>query len=145
MYKRQVNWQWQETSEFVYSIVNSLVIANTKFPHKQIHKWTRVEPYRNKKSVIDYAIVNQHSIKYVWDVKSDERTRYWKWPLFISNGEDSWKFKTIIKKKTTLEKIKSYKLEEKEIEARFKDMVEVKLAGLVESDDPEKTGIVSNF
>lgn len=32
----------------------TLCIANTKFPHKEIHKWARVELSRNEKSVTDH-------------------------------------------------------------------------------------------
>jgi len=44
-------------------MVNDLIITNTKFPHKWIHKITREIPGRGEKSIIDYIIVSRESIK----------------------------------------------------------------------------------
>lgn len=43
-------------------IANNLVIANTMFPHKNIHRYTREEPTRNEKSVIDYIIIRRNQL-----------------------------------------------------------------------------------
>ncbi|KAK4878322.1 hypothetical protein RN001_010828 [Aquatica leii] len=51
---------------------NDLVITNTKFMHKDIHKYTREVRSRNEKSIIDYFIVNTEN----WNrVKGEKKRR----------------------------------------------------------------------
>jgi hypothetical protein len=50
-------------------ITHDLFIVNTEFKHKDIHKFTRVVPERNKKSIIDYIITNKTSLLTVRDIK----------------------------------------------------------------------------
>ncbi|KAK4874633.1 hypothetical protein RN001_013993 [Aquatica leii] len=48
---------------------NDLVITNTKFMHKDIHKYTKEVHFRNEKSIIDYFIVNTENWNRVKDVR----------------------------------------------------------------------------
>jgi endonuclease/exonuclease/phosphatase family metal-dependent hydrolase len=48
-------------------MVNDLIITNTKFPHKWIHKITREAPERGEKSVIDYITVSKEMYKDILD------------------------------------------------------------------------------
>lgn len=40
-------------------IASDLVIKNTMFPHKSIHRFMRTEASRNERSIIDYIIVRK--------------------------------------------------------------------------------------
>ncbi|XP_063933559.1 craniofacial development protein 2-like [Zophobas morio] len=48
---------------------NGLIILNTWFQHKEIHKFTRVAPARNEKSIIDYIITEKNLRNKIHDVK----------------------------------------------------------------------------
>lgn len=43
-----------------FCVENKLAISNTKCRHKDIHKITRGEPSRSKKSIMDYFLVNKN-------------------------------------------------------------------------------------
>lgn len=42
-----------------FSVEIDLKILNTLFPHKEEHRYTREEPGRNERSVIDYVLVKR--------------------------------------------------------------------------------------
>ncbi|KAK5649093.1 hypothetical protein RI129_003985 [Pyrocoelia pectoralis] len=48
---------------------NNLIIMNTFFMHKDIHKYTREAPSRNEKSIVDYIVTNKPFRKEIKDVK----------------------------------------------------------------------------
>ncbi|MFA0954742.1 hypothetical protein ACDI60_27250, partial [Klebsiella pneumoniae] len=50
-------------------LANDLVILNTKFPHKDVHKYTRVSEERDENSIIDYIIVQQLAARRVRDTR----------------------------------------------------------------------------
>lgn len=48
-----------------FCIINDLIILNTIFKHKEIHKYTREERNRYEKSIIDYFLTNRSERKNV--------------------------------------------------------------------------------
>lgn len=42
---------------------NNLIISNTKFKHKEIHTFPRVEPRKNQKSIIYYFLIRKKLLK----------------------------------------------------------------------------------
>lgn len=44
-----------------FCIENDLIITNSKFKHKDIHKYTREQPSRKEKSIIDYFLINREN------------------------------------------------------------------------------------
>ena len=56
-----------------FCIDNNFIIANTFFAHKNIHKYTREQPSRKEKSIIDYVITGKDNRKAVLDVKVRRR------------------------------------------------------------------------
>ena len=52
-----------------FCVENDLIIANSKFKHKDIHKYTRAEPSKNERSIIDYFLVSKDKWNYIKDVK----------------------------------------------------------------------------
>ena len=45
------------------------MVINAIFKHKWIHKYTREDPSKSKKSIIDYIMISREIMKYVKDVK----------------------------------------------------------------------------
>ena len=43
----------------MYCTINDLIITNTFYEHKEIHKYTRVQQSRNEKSIIDYILIEK--------------------------------------------------------------------------------------
>ena len=52
-----------------FSQLNNLIITNTFYSHKNIHKYTREVPSRNEKSIIDYILVQRDNRRAIKDVK----------------------------------------------------------------------------
>lgn len=52
-----------------FCIQNGLVIQNSFFQHKDCHKYTREEPGRNEKSIIDYIITEKIDRRMIQDVR----------------------------------------------------------------------------
>lgn len=50
-------------------IQNDLLVMNSMFEHKDIHKYTRVAPSKNEKSIIDYFIISRTYRREVRDVR----------------------------------------------------------------------------
>lgn len=108
---------------------NEIVVGNSKFQHKEAHKFTREQPSRNEKSIIDYFLFKREVID-VWvkrgfEINSDhyllKLDKTWK----ADSGRDRKRKRREEKKRV----IKSYGLEEEviamyygeEIERRVKD------------------------
>ncbi|XP_023309952.1 uncharacterized protein LOC111691409 [Anoplophora glabripennis] len=52
-----------------FCLMHNLVITNTYFKHKDIHKYTREERSRGEKSIIDYILVQRSNMRRIVDVK----------------------------------------------------------------------------
>lgn len=110
------------------SIDNDFVITNTKFKHKDIHKFTREEINRGEKSIIDYILINRENWKYVKDCKVIRQAEI---------GSDHYLLKTVLKynqpntqqirRKITKEKIKSYKLKESRYRQKYQEILSKKI------------------
>lgn len=48
--------------------INNLIVSNSFFEHKDIHKYTRVEPSRKEKSIIDYILIEKERRKSLCDI-----------------------------------------------------------------------------
>lgn len=53
-----------------FCLTNDMIIGNSMFKHREIHKYTRVMESRNEKSIIDYIITRRESKKNLLDVKA---------------------------------------------------------------------------
>lgn len=120
-----------------FCMVNNLIITNTFFAHKDIHKYTREVKSRDEKSIIDYVIINKKFQKEVKDTRvkrgaeiySDHYLVISKVALQMSKertGSD------ITKEIMTLEKIRTYKLNEPEIAKLFRERVENEMDNIFE-------------
>lgn len=114
-----------------FCVNNNLIVTNTFYKHKDIHKFTREVKSRNEKSIIDYFLVNRTYRNEIRDVKvrrgpeiySDHYLVVAKVRLGIESQENH---KRIYHKKVN-ETIKTYKLQETEIANKFSDDIQSKI------------------
>lgn len=52
-----------------FCILHNLLVTNTFYEHKDIHKYTRVVESRNEKSIIDYILIEKNNRSAVMDTK----------------------------------------------------------------------------
>lgn len=93
---------------------NDLVIGNTKFSHKDIHKITREEINRKERSIIDYYLIHREIWKYVKDIKvkrsAEIGSDHYLVNMVYKLMQEEIKEK---KRKIIKDKIKGYKLRER--------------------------------
>lgn len=110
---------------------HQLIIANTKFTHKDIHKVTWERKKKQEKSIIDYFLID----KQLWDKVKDVR-------VYRGHeiGSDHYLLKATLSlrkkenvkeiKRTSNEKIRSYKLKDIEIRNKYQERLEEALRGI---------------
>lgn len=121
-----------------FCIDNDLIITNTFYKHKDIHKYTREVKSRNEKSIIDYFLINRTNRKEIMDVKvkrgpeidSDHYLVVAKARL-VTERQGSYIEKTQPGKVNKV--IKTYKLQETETANQFRENVERKI-----EDEPKQ-------
>ncbi|GLV37384.1 hypothetical protein CBL_10649 [Carabus blaptoides fortunei] len=97
---------------------NNLLIANTKFKHKDMHKYTREESSRSEKSIIDYFLISRNKWSHVTNVKVNRNAEI---------GSELRLMKIEKKdKRRTKEKIKSYKLPELSVQKKYQEILKIK-------------------
>lgn len=112
-------------------LANELIIGNTKFNHKEIHKITREEPTKQEESIIDYFLVNKNIWKRVKNIKvrrgaeigSDHYLL--KMDLIESKG-----IKAENKRSVANKKIKTHKLKEKVNQEKYQQLLETNLRAI---------------
>ena len=110
-----------------FSIENNLIITNTFFKHKEIHKYTRVQNSRKEKSIIDYILTNIENKKNVKDVKarrgpeigSDHHIL-----LAKIRTNKNWKILQQYPKSITKACIKNYKLNDYKVAEKYRKVIE---------------------
>jgi Reverse transcriptase (RNA-dependent DNA polymerase)/Endonuclease-reverse transcriptase len=112
-----------------FCILNQLIVTNTFYQHKDIHKYTREVKSRGERSIIDYVIVNRENRREVIDVRVYRGAEIYsdhflviakiKMKLIKYKGAD----KTGPRKQKK-KSIKVYKLREKEIAEKYKNQTE---------------------
>lgn len=103
--------------------MNDLIILNTMFIHKNIHKIAREEPSKKEKSIIDYIIVQREMRGYIRDtrvrrgpeINSDHKRLTVKKIMDTDNRTQSYNNKNTKthRDENRGERIKAYKLKEK--------------------------------
>lgn len=108
---------------------NDLVVANSKFQHKDIHIYTREIPSRQEKSIIDYFLVSRACMRLIKDVIVKREPEI---------GSDHYLVRTDImieremqqekRRRIVKENIRSYRLKEESIRKEYQKTLEIKLA-----------------
>lgn len=119
-----------------FCIQNNMVIMNTFFQHKDIHKYTREVKSRNERSIIDYMLIEKrlrHEIKDVRikrgpEINSDHFLLEIKTNMGLAVAD--WRAnndKTVEIESRSQEVIKSYKLTENRIAQQFSEKIDIML------------------
>lgn len=122
-----------------FCIANELIVTNTFYQHKELHKYTREVKSRNEKSIIDYVLVNKRYRRDVKDVRvmrnaeiySDHfllRARIKKTEKNEKRGTRGEENERKIRKQ-----IRSYKLRDREVAKRFREKTEREIEAVRES------------
>lgn len=109
---------------------NNLIIANTFYNHKEIHKITREVPQRNEKSIIDYVVTTRENRKSLKDVRVKRGYEIGSDHFFLEAKFKQDKRKEVTNAPTNTEfksKIRSYRLRENELKEKYMREVDNKL------------------
>lgn len=112
-----------------FCLINNLVITNTFFQHKDIHKYTREVISRREKSIIDYVIVNRGSLNAIVDTRVKRGAEIYTDHFLVMS---KIRTKTLKMKANTTDKksnkktttIRSYKLRESTIAKQYTEITE---------------------
>lgn len=112
--------------------MQNMIITNTFFKHKDIHKITREVRSRNERSIIDYILVEEKDRKLVIDTKvrrgpeigSDHYMVVSK--IRDSNNIDE-RQNTVLKNKIKFETIRAYKLQNEETSKKYSSLLTKRL------------------
>lgn len=118
-------------------VANSLVIANTMFPHKRIHQYTREEPARNEKSIIDYFLIKKEELKTVVDCRVHRGYEIGSDHYLLKMKKAVTSCRRNSKQPSNDRKISAYKLQKKEVQLTFKAELEEKTATLLPALEEE--------
>lgn len=111
-----------------FCTIHDLIVTNTFYEHKDIHKYTRVEPSRGEQSIIDYILVERENrtiirdvaVKRGYEISSDHY-------LLIAEIKEKEEKENMRygqnENKIDAETIKSYKLKNKETAAKYEERV----------------------
>ncbi|XP_050511410.1 uncharacterized protein LOC126887736 isoform X1 [Diabrotica virgifera virgifera] len=106
-------------------IENDLIIGNSKFTHKDVHKYTREERSRGERSIIDYFLINFEIWKAVKNIKVKRSAEIGSNHYLVKMSFRIIKYiQNDKKRKIIKEKIRSYKLKEIEVEKRYHKCLE---------------------
>lgn len=116
-----------------YCLSNNLIVTNTFYQHKDIHKFTRRGP-NNELSIIDYILVEKDNKKEIKDVRARRGPELYTDHYMVlakvnrkTNRGNEFEIKEKIKEFTS---IRTYKLRNAEIAKRYQDIVESKMEEL---------------
>ncbi|KAI4470863.1 hypothetical protein MML48_1g12197 [Holotrichia oblita] len=120
-----------------YCQLNNLIITNSFYQHKNIHKYTRVQQSRNEKSIIDYILVQKERRQEVMDVKIRRGAEIYSDHYLLTAKIKGNTIKRKRKIKSEHISIRTYKLREKDVALTYRNITEQKLQEAY--DNIEKT------
>lgn len=115
-----------------FCLGHDLIITNTYYKHKEIHKYTRAEPSRKEKSLIDYILVERENRTTIQDVRvkrgSEINSDHHLLVATIKENEND-RSNNITKEvgKAEHHSIRTYKLKNKEVAKIYERAVSTKL------------------
>lgn len=123
-----------------FCLENDLVITNTMFKHKTIHKMTREDPHTHQKSLIDYFLISRHKMREIKDVRVRRSAEIGSDHFLVTlEHMENEKKATEIEKRTTKEKIKSYRLKEGTVKQAYQEKIKEKYKKEPEKQEIEET------
>lgn len=120
-----------------FCIQNGLVILNSFFQHKDLHKYTREEPSRKEKSIIDYIIIEKTTRNIIRDVRvyrsAELSTDHFLLAATFKVIDDKqYDFKTRKNNKTEIKTIKAYRLHTEEIRDKYAELIAMEVLRIEE-------------
>ena len=119
-----------------FCILNNLIITNTFYAHKDIHKYTREVRSRGEKSIIDYVIINREFRGEIKDTKVRRGAELYSDHFLVlskvkiverKRGRGSGIVRDRKNKSKSKEVTKTYKLREEEIARNYREAVEIEM------------------
>lgn len=111
--------------------LHDLIVTNTHYQHKDIHKYTREQHTRGEKSIIDYILTPRTQRRRVIDVKVNRGAEIYSDHYLVvakineNLEEQSTKLRS--KRKVEFTTIKYYKLKDRDVADEYKQIIERKL------------------
>ena len=114
-----------------FCIENQLIICNTFFEHKNIHKFTREVKSRGEKSIIDYVIVEKSKRNKIKDVKVSRGAElYSDHYLVVAKVKHVQSAQTLREENDNKAKkylaLRTYQLKEEDVANRYRELTECK-------------------
>ena len=109
--------------------LHDLIVTNTHYQHKDIHRYTREQHTRGEKSIIDYILTPRNQRRRVIDVKVNRGAEiYSDHYLLVAKLRETLEQNTKLlrKRKVEFTTIKYYKLKYKDIADGYKRIIEQK-------------------
>lgn len=125
-----------------FCIQNNMLVMNTFFQHKDVHKYTREVKSRGERSIIDYIIVSRELRQKIDDVKvrrgPEINSDHYLVIAKTKIGMERKKAGTLRNRSTT-GKIKSHTLSDKDIAQKYRDRVQelIEMADIKSDNDLE--------
>ncbi|XP_031335863.1 craniofacial development protein 2-like [Photinus pyralis] len=126
-----------------FCLTNNLIITNSFYEHKDIHKYTREQHSRQEKSIIDYVLTETTNRKNIKDVKVSRKAEigsdHYLLIATIKNENISARHSKQQKTETMYtETIKAYKLRNKDVAKEFTQTLDQKLESWEQEENLEK-------
>ncbi|KAK9752843.1 hypothetical protein QE152_g3916 [Popillia japonica] len=109
--------------------IEDLVITNTKFKHKDVHKYTRAvaADSRNERSIIDGFLISRQKFKLIKDVRVYRQAEIGSDHYLLRMDIRKEKEHKIKRRIQTRENIKSHTLREDDIKRKYQERLHTKL------------------
>lgn len=118
-----------------FCILNNMIITNTFYQHKEKHKYTRVAPTRQEKSIIDYILVEKKNRRDVRDVRVKRgleiNSDHYALVAVMNREKEQTRRDNITNPQHIT--VKTYKLREKETANKYKQIEEELIAEAVQT------------
>ena len=121
-----------------FCMLNNLVITNTFYGHKDIHRFTREAKSRDEKSIIDYVIINKEYRREVRDTRVRRGAEIYSDHFLVLSKIEIGAENQCVEKKNTKEKnqrkevIKTYRLREEGTAEKYREGIEIEMIKIKE-------------
>lgn len=126
-----------------FCMMNNLIVTNTFYAHKDIHKYTREIESRRERSIIDYAIINRQFRAEVKDTRVRRGPEIYSDHFLVTtkigvrgnrqgNHEEA---QASERNNTAKEVIKTYRLQEEETANRYREKIGVEMKKIKDMND----------
>lgn len=132
-----------------FCIENNLLVMNTFYRHKDVHKYTREVKSRNERSIIDYVIASRNLRQAIQNVRvrrgPEINSDHYMVIARTKIGLDRVVTKNELQNNTSREVIKSYKLNNKEVAERYRSRVNELIEATSTSNNCDLEHLWGNF